>query len=406
MPLPDPSSRPAAAPLAPPDRLPNGDGAPGAAPIAHAGVPVSIPDPGDEDGAPRGLSAWPVVWAVALGLVVTAIVSFVTGFDIGDLRLFVDRLHVGWLAAAVSMLGLRIVFGGWRLTVVSSGRLTLAHGLRGQLAWDFFSNVTPAAIGGGPFTAAYVARDRGIPLGEGVAILLFAMLIEQFWTLASTLFILAMLLGGVPVLPNEVGTWGKTLLGGYAAVMAVWTAVMTTALLWRPGWITRAVEGVATWPLVRRRADRIRTEGRHLAERASVLRGHGAGFYVKGFVLASLAWICRYQMLVFLVWAVDPSANGPLVFLRYMALMLGTMVLPTPGGAGGAEGLFALCIGPLITPAALVTPLLIVWRGLAFYLFLLIGLPLALRTGGAAPGQAEASTPEPSSSSDSSVAAS
>lgn len=382
---PDPSVRSEAPPLLPPAPPPPGDGATGPVAMGLDPLPPETRAVVPSTEARSGISVWPVVWAAALGLVVTAIVSFVTGFDADDLHLFADRLHVGWLAAAVAMLGLRIVFGGLRLAVVSSGRLSLAHGLRGQLAWDFFSNVTPSAIGGGPFTAAYVARDRGIPLGEGVAILLFAMLVEQFWTLASTLFVLAMLLGGVPVLPSEVGTWGKTLLGGYAAVTVVWTAVMTTALLWRPTWITWAVEGISTWPLVRRRAERIRTEGRHLAGRAAVLRGQGAGFYLTGFMLASLAWICRYQMLVFLVWAVDPTADGALVFLRYMALMLGTMVLPTPGGAGGAEGLFAVFIGPLVTPAALVTPLLIVWRGLAYYLFLLVGLPLAFRTGGTAP---------------------
>lgn len=338
--------------------------------------------PADALGEPRrGLSVWPVVWAVALGLVVTAVVSFATDFEPGDLRVFAARLHPGWFALAVSMLGLRIVFGGMRLAAVSSGRLSLAHGMRGQLAWDFFSNVTPSAIGGGPFVAAYVARDRGMPLGEGVAILLFAMLVEQFWTFFSTLFVLAMLLLGVPVMPESVGGWGKMVLGGYATVMAVWTVVMTTALLYRPAWIGAGVAWASRAPVLRRWGPRIRAEGHHLEDRASVLRGHGFGFYLRGFVLASLAWIARYAMLVFLVWSVDRSADGPLVFLRYMALMLGTMVMPTPGGAGSAEGLFALFIGPLVTPAVLVTPLLVVWRLLGYYLFLLLGLPLALRRG-------------------------
>ena len=207
--------------------------------------------------------------------------------------------------------------------------------------------------------------------------------VEQFWTFLSTLFVLAMLFAGVPVMPESVGTWGKIALGGYAAVMAVWTVVMTTALLRRPDWIGRAVAWAARTRVLRPWRTRIQTEGRHLEARAATLGGHGPLFYLRGFVLASLAWVARYAMLVFLVWSVDASADGTLVFLRYMALMLSTMVLPTPGGAGGAEGLFALFIGPLVAPAVLVAPLLIVWRLLGYYLFLLLGLPLALRRGDA-----------------------
>ncbi len=104
------------------------------------------------------------------------------------------------------------------------------------------------------------------------------------------------------------------------------------------------------------------------------------GFYVRAYLIAAAAWVCRYAMLVFLVWAVTPEANGPLLFLRHMALSLGGMILPTPGGAGGIEGLFALFIGPMIVPAALMTPVLLVWRGLNFYVFLALGLPLSLHS--------------------------
>ena len=400
VPLTPPASGTPASPHAAPHASPPGT----LPPDPSTAAPLSDASPDPSAGAGMGrLSAWPVVWAIAIGLVVTAIVSFVTDFQVSDLRLFAERLNPGWLLAAVAMLALRIVFGGLRLTAVSSGRLSVADGMRGQIAWDFFSNVTPSAVGGGPFTAAFVARDRGIPIGESFAILLFAMLVEQFWTLFSTLVVLGLLVAGYPILPPEVGLAGRVALGVFAAVTAIWTGLMTTALLRRPDWIDRGVEAISRWPLVRRRGARIRAEGHTLAARARVLGGHGPLFYLRGFVLASLSWIARYQMLVFLVWSVDPSADGPLVFLRYLALTMATMTLPTPGGAGGAEGFFALFIGPLVAPAALVTPLLIVWRLLGYYLFLVLGLPLAFRKGtpvesspGAVPA-AEGGAPVPAS---------
>jgi len=46
--------------------------------------------------------------------------------------------------------------------------------------------------------------------------------------------------------------------------------------------------------------------------------------------------------------------------------------MPTPGGSGGIEGLYALFVGPLI-PASLVVPTLLTWRLLSYYLFIAFG---------------------------------
>jgi uncharacterized membrane protein YbhN (UPF0104 family) len=46
--------------------------------------------------------------------------------------------------------------------------------------------------------------------------------------------------------------------------------------------------------------------------------------------------------------------------------------MPTPGGSGGIEGLYALFVGPLI-PASLVAPTLLTWRLLGYYLFIAFG---------------------------------
>jgi hypothetical protein len=60
-----------------------------------------------------------------------------------------------------------------------------------------------------------------------------------------------------------------------------------------------------------------------------------------------------------------------------MAMTLSSLVLPTPGGSGGLEGLYALFIGPLI-PEALVAPTLFAWRFLGYYIFIALGAYLFL----------------------------
>jgi glycosyltransferase 2 family protein len=350
-------------------------------PSADVEAPVAAPEP--LDGTPaeqrRGVSRRVIFWSVALSLAAIGIVSFATKLDVTDLALFVRRLHPGMIGGALLMLVLRVHFGALRLKAVSSGRLSYRQALRGQLAWDFFSNVTPATVGGGPFAAAYVAHDLRARLGEGVAILLFAMLVEQAWTATSALLILAAL-PFWPVFPHALGPIGVGVLAVYCVVMLAWTVVMAWALLRRPDWIEKGVRLVVRLPLLRRFEARARREVAHLHERAVTLRGRPFGFYVRAYFFSAGSWVARYAMLVFLVWAVVPDAPGGLVFLRHMALTLGGMVLPTPGGAGGLEGFFALFIGPLIQPAALIAPVLLVWRVLGFYLFLLAGLPLSLHS--------------------------
>ena len=57
--------------------------------------------------------------------------------------------------------------------------------------------------------------------------------------------------------------------------------------------------------------------------------------------------------------------------------MLGAVVLPTPGGAGGIEGLYALMLGPLF-PEALLAPTLLTWRLMGYYIFIALGVYLTV----------------------------
>jgi len=71
------------------------------------------------------------------------------------------------------------------------------------------------------------------------------------------------------------------------------------------------------------------------------------------------------------------GADAVLLVLRSAATLLVALVLPTPGGSGGLEGLYALFIGPLM-PQALMAPTLLLWRLLDYYLFIALGAYLFL----------------------------
>nr|WP_272591857.1 lysylphosphatidylglycerol synthase domain-containing protein [Salinibacter ruber] len=92
--------------------------------------------------------------------------------------------------------------------------------------------------------------------------------------------------------------------------------------------------------------------------------------------MTALTWLARYALVYLIVRSVH-AADGTLLFARSAAMMLVGLVMPTPGGSGGLEGLYALFIGPLM-PEALLAPTLLTWRLLGYYLFIALGAYLFL----------------------------
>lgn len=341
----------------------------------------------DGDGKPRGPRAKPgsnvgaslftprrILWPILLSLVVLAVIGAYT-FRPGEFQAIIDELNPWMLGLALLTVFFRIYLGGLRLDYISEGRLGKAGGLRAQLAWDFFSNVTPSAIGGAPFAAVYIARDKQISLGSSTGLMLFSMLLDQLW---FALTIPAVLVGALmmDVIPNSLGHVGVVGFMLYFVGMLAWVVVFGYATMYRPDLLQRLAAAVFRIKWLRRFQDRVDRGMVQFRERAQMLRSQRPSFYVNGMLLTIGTWAARYLLLLFIVWSFLPSFDQILLLLRTAAMTLGSLVMPTPGGAGGIEGLYALFIGPLL-PAALVMPTLLIWRFLAYYLFVGLGIFLS-----------------------------
>lgn len=324
---------------------------------------------------PSFVSRRKIVWPILLSLLVLAGIGAFT-FEPDEFRQVVDRLNVWFLAAALATVFLRIYFGGMRLNYISRGRLGRAAGLRGQIAWDFFSNVTPSAIGGAPFAAVYLARDKQIGVGETTAFMLFSILLDQLW-FALTIPIVIVGSMYLEVIPDAVGEVGMAGFMLYFIGMLAWVVVFGYATMFRPDVLQRLASRIFRLRWLRRFHDRVDHSMRQMRRRAKVLRSQPPTFYVKGFLLTIGTWASRYLLLLFVVWSFYEEFDKVLLLFRTAAMTLGSLIMPTPGGAGGIEALYALFIGTLI-PSAALAPTLLAWRFLAYYLF--VGLGVFLTT--------------------------
>ena len=311
-----------------------------------------------------------ILWPLFLSLSVLVVISYYT-FDLGTFKQLLQQLNPWFLLAAVGTVVTRVAFGALRLNYLSHGLLNFRESVRSQLAWDFFGAVTPSSVGGGPFIAVFVSRDRNISLGESTSIILFSTLLEMLWQafLIPTIVVLSFYFD---VFPAAMGTVG------FSAMMTAFLIYVYSTLI-NPRFLAVLVGTAFKLPFLRRfRTRALRTMG-EMRSRSELLRSETPMYYVKGFLISLVPWLSRYALPMFLIWSVYPAVDKLLVFLRAAALQLGALFMPTPGGAGAVEGLYLLFFGPPIMPQSLVAPTLLVWRLLSYYLFIFVGIYITIQ---------------------------
>lgn len=331
--------------------------------------PSALPaDPEPEPSSSPSLRG--LVWPVLLSVTVLGVILYFT-WEPGTLGQMARGLNAGLLWLAFGMVGVRILLGGSRLRYISHGTISLIGGMRGAIAWDFMSAVTPSAVGGAPLAAYFVAKDNRIPVGEATAIMLFSMLMDQIWFAVSIPLIL-LSSAYIDVFPPALGAAGAGTLSAYFIGMMLWACFFAYATLIRP----EILERVATWLVrlkwLRRFEGRVRRELVELRRRAAVLRGQPPRFFVAGFLWSAGIWLTRYVTLLLIVLSVYPLVDSFTFIVRTGAMMLTAMAVPTPGGSGGIEGLYVLFLAPLI-PKAIVGPTLLTWRLMAYHFFIAVG---------------------------------
>lgn len=347
-------------------------------------MPQPLPPPATDElssppranGRPLAVSARNVAVSIGLSLVVLLVIGYFT-FEPGALRQMAEALNPWLLGLAAATVIVRIWLGGVRLQYISHGRLDLPSSIRGQLAWDFFSNVTPSVIGGGPLAAVYIARDRNISYGESTALLLFAMLLDQLWFALSVPFILSAAFY-FEVIPGSLGRVGEWTIVGYFLAILCWVGLFGYATLFRPDLIHQVADRLFRIRWLRRFRGRVSREMVQLRYRSRMLRSQPASFFVNAFGLTVASWIVRYLLLVLIVWSVYPPLDVWLTFMRTAAMTLGTLILPTPGGAGGVEAMYWLFMSPPVMPKPLVAPTLLTWRLMSYYIYIALGVFLSI----------------------------
>ena len=312
---------------------------------------------------------------VLLSLGTLAAILYFT-YDAGDFTAVAAGFRPGVLALAVAAVLGNIVIGGMRIRHVSDGLLSARRSVKAQLTWDFMSAVTPSAMGGAPFASYFIAKMNKLPVGRVTAVLLFLILMDQLWFVVAIVLLYVSAIW-IPVFPNEtLGAFGIGTVATYLGGVVLWIGFFMYATLLRPEVLEAVIGRVVRVRWLRRFEPAVRREARRLRRQAQSLRGKPLRFYLLGALYTMAVWTFRYSIVFLAALTFSDIARPVLYVFRTIGLWLVGIAMPTPGGAGGMEGLYMLFLAPLL-PDGAGGPTVLLWRLISYHLILVLGVFVA-----------------------------
>lgn len=279
------------------------------------------------------------------------------------------RLPGLFIAVIVSFL--RLWFAAAKIRYLSEKSLSWMASFRVMLSWDFTSSITPSTIGGAPM-ATYAMTKEGFNFGQSTAIILYSLLLDQLW---FAMAVPILLVSGIffEVIPNSTGMVGHASMALLYIGLLSYAGLMAYGVLKNPNAIKRVVNFLFDLPFLRRWKEQVRAETDNLVEYSHELRKKPKSFLFKAFFLSTMSWLARIALPTIVVLSLLP-ADVILSVLRSLAMNLAFLIMPTPGGSGGVEGLFALFQGPLIEREAFIGLAVFAWRIISYYITVGFGM--------------------------------
>lgn len=273
------------------------------------------------------------------------------------------------IAIVVSFM--RLGFSAAKIRYLSEKALDWMASFRVMLSWDFTSSVTPSVVGGAPM-ATYAMTKEGFNFGQSTAIMLYSLLLDQLW---FAMAVPILLISGIffEVVPNNTGFVGHASMVVLYVGLLSYAGLMAYGVLKNPNAIRKVVNWLFKLPFLRRWRDKVAGEVDNLVEYAHELRKKPKSFLLKAFFLSTMSWLCRIALPTIVVLSLLP-ADVILSVLRSLAMNLAFLIMPTPGGSGGVEGLFAIFQGPLMDRKAFIGLAVFAWRVISYYISIGLGM--------------------------------
>lgn len=240
------------------------------------------------------------------------------------------------------------------------------HGALKVMTGTMITNsITPSAAGGVPIKLLFL-------IGEGVsprrAATLISLQTAEDVAVLSSLVAVCLGLSGLQLVDLVAQQPGLLARIEADLVLAGWIALGLAATLTglgaalAAGWLGARLRRRAAGLLARARG----FAGHVLNDWLSVLRW-GKGIALANLALALTQWLARFSIAGIVLAAFGQEWYPALYWLLQYCVQSISSVVPTPGGAGGAEAAFLVLFAPFVAGSVLVVAMS-AWRLIFFYL--------------------------------------
>ncbi len=289
---------------------------------------------------------------------------------------FDNRAIIG-IALAVLFFGGRDLGMAWRFRALSDKDLSWRKSVSVTFLCEFTSAITPTSVGGSALSMIFLNRE-GIKLGRATAITITTLFLDElFFVIAGPIIFLF-----IPY-DSLFGFGSSDIVSGLAttfwivyAVIVVWTAVLFLGLFYIPHSIKRLLVNIFRLPVIRRWKSSVEEMGDNLIETSREIKGKPFLWWIEAFGATTVSWLSRYLVVNALFFGFATSADQAVVFGRQFIVWALLMFSPTPGGSGVSEWIFTEYYGDLVSSAATVMIIALLWRVITYYIYLLIGAVL------------------------------
>lgn len=268
----------------------------------------------------------------------------------------------------------------WRFRALTDRQLTWRQAWTVDMMCEFTNCITPSAVGGSSLGPVYL-NSQGIDFGRATTLMLTTLFMDELF------FVVACPIVVFFTPDNQIFSSGgdsyshgiKFTFWAVYCLIAAWTFLLFVGIIWKPVWIQKLLNKIASWRWTAKWRNSILGLGDNMIATSKELRSKPVRFWLEVFCGTALAWTARFFVVNALFIGFLPQDNSQqwMILARQFVIWVVLMVSPTPGGAGLSEWLFSNYYGDLVTTAGMALILSVFWRLITYYLYLLIGAIIA-----------------------------
>lgn len=328
----------------------------------------------------KTFSVWKIMLPVVIGLVVVLLMFLHDAKKENLDHIWSQIRFTPWSIFCIFLgflcMGIRDFGLTWRFRALTDRKLSWGQSWTVDMMCEFTNCITPSAVGGSSLGPVYL-NSEGIEFGRATTLMLTTLFMDELFFVVACPFVV--LLTSASDIFNSSGAdfshGMKYTFWTVYCFIAAWTFILFMGIIWKPYWIQKILNKIASWKWLSKWRNNILGLGDDMMSTSKELRTKPFRFWLEVFCGTMIAWTARYFVVNALFLGFLPGTDHYqwIILARQFVIWVVLMVSPTPGGAGLSEWLFSNYYGDLVGTAGMALILAVFWRLITYYLYLVIG---------------------------------